>query len=302
MNKLSDIGEDALIGRLVSGLNQGGDVLVGPGDDCAVVKTGKPGEYQLLKTDALVEGVHYLPETPAEQVGWKAVARVLSDFAAMGGVPRQLLVTIALPGTMEVSYVESLYQGMERCAAQFGAVICGGETTAVPNGSAAVISVAGTGKVMAGRLVRRGGGQVGDVVLVTGTLGGSISGKHLNFTPRLKEAEWLVSHFNLHAMMDLSDGLARDLPRMAKVSGCGYAIDESSLPCNPGCDVGQALGDGEDYELLFTVGKERVSELLSSWVLRFPDLPLTVVGELTPIDQKCEATTGRQSAGWEHFQ
>jgi len=297
---LSDIGEDALIRRLVGGLDQGGNVVVGPGDDCAVIDIGKRGEFQLLKTDALVEGVHYLPEAPAEQVGWKAVARVLSDFAAMGGTPAQLLITIALPGTQSVSYVESLYRGMVRCASLFGAVICGGETTAVPDGSAAVISVAGTGWVKSGRLVRRGGGRAGDVVLVTGTLGGSITGKHLNFTPRLKEAEWLTSHFQLHAMMDLSDGLARDLPRMAKVSGCGYEIDRSRLPCNPGCDASQALGDGEDYELLFTVGEEVVPELLDAWPLRFPDLPLSVVGGLTQLNQG-EDESGEPLGGWEHF-
>jgi len=299
MNTLSDIGEDALIGRLVSGLNQGGEVLVGPGDDCAVVDIGKPGEFQLLKTDALVEGVHYFPETPADQVGWKAVARVLSDFAAMGGVPKQLLVTIALPRSMKVSYAEALYSGMERCASQFGAVICGGETTSVPDGSATVISVAGTGRVMEERLVRRGGGQVGDAVLVTGRLGGSIAGKHLNFTPRLEEAEWLTSHFQLHAMMDLSDGLARDLPRMAKVSGCGYEIDSASLPLTLGCDTAQALGDGEDYELLFTIEKSKVAALLAAWSERFPDLPLTVVGALT---LRGEGQFDDQVSGWEHFQ
>jgi thiamine-monophosphate kinase len=295
MEKLSEMGEDALIARLIKGLNQGGNVLVGPGDDCAVVDVGLQGVYQLLKTDSLVEGIHYLSATPAEKVGWKAVARVLSDFAAMGGVPDQLLVTIALPSSQEVRYVEALYRGMEDCAVRYGAAICGGETSAVPDGSAAVISVAGTGWVEEKRLVKRRGGQVGDLVVVTGTLGGSIQGKHLDFTPRLKEAKWLTEHFSLHAMMDLSDGLARDLPRLAKASGCGYVIYENDLPCSPGCDIAGALGDGEDYELLFTVSPGTIKSLMSRWNAHFPELPLSVVGELIGGEG------GALSGGWEHF-
>jgi len=296
MKQLSDIGEDALIRRIVEGLDQGDDVLVGPGDDCAVVDVRRRDVYQLLKTDSLIEGVHYLPETPPEKVGWKAVARVLSDFAAMGGVPAQLLVTIAMPASKELRYVEGLYRGMKKCAAQFGAVICGGETSSVPAGSAAVISVAGTGWVKKKQLVRRSGGQVNDCVLVTGKLGGSIRGKHLNFTPRLTEAKWLTGNFRLRSMMDLSDGLARDLPRLATASGCGYSIDESSLPKNRGCDVRQALGDGEDYELLLTVSSRVLGRLMSMWALEFPQLELTQVGRLT--DDDCVEGDG----GWQHFQ
>ena len=292
------MGEDALIEQLVKGLDQSEDVLVGPGDDCAVVDLGsRAGEdvCQLLKTDAIVEGVHYLSDTPAEKVGWKAVARVLSDFAAMGGYPGHLLVTIALPPELEVNYVLDLYRGLEKCANEHGAVICGGETSSVPRGSAAVISVAGTGWVKKNQLVRRSGGKVGDIVLVTGKLGGSIKGKHLSFSPRLQEAKWLTEHFEIRSMMDLSDGLARDLPRLAKASECDYRMDEEALPRNSGCEVAQALDDGEDYELLLTVSPRVVSELLNSWSERFPSLPLTVVGEL--IEGQVRGAQG----GWEHF-
>jgi len=295
MKKLSDVGEDALISRLVRGLDQGDDVLVGPGDDCAVIDLGISDVYQLLKTDSLVEGVHYLPDTDACRVGWKAIARVLSDFAAMGGYPGHLLVTIALPATQELRYVEALYKGMEKCASRYGAVICGGETSAVPDGSAAVISIAGTGWVKKDQLVRRSGGEVGDLVLVTGELGGSIKGKHLSFSPRLDEVKWLTEHCCLHAMMDLSDGLARDLPRLAKASGCGYQIDKATIPRNRECSVAQALGDGEDYELLFTLAADEVSRLKDEWSIAFPALELSVVGSLTsePVDLP--------SGGWEHF-
>lgn len=295
MVKLRDIGEDALVARLIKGLDQGNDVVIGPGDDCAVIDLGMRDVYQLLKTDSLVENVHYRSDAEAERVGWKSIARVLSDFAAMGGYPGQLLVTIAMPSTQELEYVEALYRGMETCASQHGAVICGGETSSVPNGSAAVISVAGTGWVKKNQLVRRSGGKVGDCVVVTGRLGGSINGKHLSFSPRLDEAKWLTAHFNLHAMMDLSDGLARDLPRLAKASGCGYSVDVAALPKNLDCDVDQALSDGEDYELLFTLSAEDASPLLADWKNAFPDLELTVVGVLT--DEALPEVT----AGWEHF-
>ena len=297
MDHLKDIGEDALISRLVGKLAQGQDVVVGPGDDCAVIDVGDETRYLLLKTDCLVEHVHYLPETAAGQVGWKAIARVISDFAAMGGRPAQLLVTLVMPGSRKVSDVELLYEGMQRCAAQFGSVISGGETSSVPEDSSAVISISGTGWVKKTNLVTRSNGKAGDVILVTGLLGGSIKGKHLTFVPRVNEAAWLTENFEIHAMMDLSDGLGKDLPRLAKLSGCGYQIHESRIPCNEGVNVTGAISDGEDYELLVIVSPRDVGEILQQWNNAFPDLPLTAVGELTannkpqPFEQQ----------GWEHF-
>lgn len=303
MKRLSDIGEDSLIERLVGRLDRadGGcaTVVVGPGDDCAVVDVGRRGLYQLLKTDSLVEGVHYLADAPAAKVGWKAVARVVSDFAAMGGWPGQLLVTIAMPANKEVRYVEALYRGMNKCAAAHGAEICGGETSSVPEGSAAVISVAGTGWVKKGRYVTRSGGRVGDPILVTGKLGGSIRGKHLSFAPRIEESRWLVEHFRIRAMMDLSDGLARDLPRLAAASGCGFVLDEKSIPRNRGCDLFRALGDGEDYELLLTVSPRTAGRLCREWNAVFPQLPLTVIGSLT--DKGCGEPLAGKQGGWAHF-
>jgi thiamine-monophosphate kinase len=292
MKTVAEIGEDELISRLCEGLPSSGDLVVGPGDDCAVVGGGE--ELTLLKTDAVVEGVHYLATEDPGRVGWKAVARVLSDFAAMGGEPRELLVTLALPGTTTVEWVEGLYAGMSRCLAIHGGVIAGGETTSLPAGAPVVISVAGRGVVERGRLVTRGGGQAGDRIYVTGRLGGSLGGKHLDFSPRLAEAAWLVRNFLPTAMMDLSDGLAKDLPRLARRSGCGFKIDRNSLPLNEGVSIGQALGDGEDYELLFTSGAGR--ELSESWVKRFPGLELTEVGFLTSSGPE-ECLEG----GWEHF-
>ncbi len=301
MSRLVDIGENAVVERLIAQLGhtceKDDQLVVGPGDDCAVVDLDQVDRYQLLKTDSLVEGIHYLPETSASQVGWKAVARVISDFAAMGGMPGHMLVTIAMQPKTSMGYLERLYQGMQSCASLYGATICGGETSSVPEGSAAVISVAATGWVEKNRCVRRSGGNVGDLVMVTGSLGGSIEGKHLSFSPRVDEARWLTDHFRINAMMDLSDGLGSDLPRLAAASQCGFTICHDSLPCNEGCDLAQALADGEDYELLFTVLPELEKPLREAWAMNFPDLQLSVVGKLT--EKQEGVTVGEQ--GWQHF-
>ena len=293
MKTLRDIGEDALIDRLVGLVPRDSAPAAQPGDDCAVIDHG--GEtLLLLKTDALVEHVHFLPSAPARAVGWKAAARVVSDFAAMGGRPGHFLITLALPPETAVSWVEDLYRGIGDCLGKFGGFLAGGETSSVPSGSAAVISMAATGTVRRDQLVLRSTARAGDALLVTGQLGGSLLGKHLDFTPRLVEAEWLVGHFKPTAMMDLSDGLAQDLPRLAAASGCGYRIDESSLPLTPGCTSAQALGDGEDFELLFAIESARVPELQAAWPAAFPSL--TCIGALTDLH-----ASDSLSGGWDHF-
>lgn len=297
MTTLRDIGEDALIERLIELVPRDPNPAAGPGDDCAVVDPGPDSNtLQLLKTDALVGNVHFLPETPARSVGWKAAARVVSDFAAMGGKPERFLVTVALPAETEVSWVEDLYRGIGDCLTSFNAVLAGGETSSVPSGSASVISIAATGSVSRENLVLRSTAKPGDVLLVTGTLGGSIQGKHLDFTPRVQEANWLSATWKPTAMMDLSDGLAKDLPRMAAASGCGFVVDKAALPLSAGVSVSQALGDGEDFEILFTMAPEKVSGLLLAWSAAFPELPLTVIGRMVEAG-KGESLTG----GWDHF-
>lgn len=295
MKTLREVGEDRLIERLVRLVPRDPEAMAGPGDDCAVVDLGC-GWLQLLKTDAVVERVHFLREAPARRVGWKAVARVVSDFAAMGGVPERFLVTVALDGGMDVEWVEDLYRGMGDCMECYGGVLAGGETSRVPDGSAAVITVAATGRVERKRLVLRSGARVGDVLLVTGTLGGSGQGRHLDFQPRVREAWWLTGAFKPTAMMDLSDGLAIDLGRLALASGCGWVVDREKLPVTAGCSVAQAMGDGEDFELLMAQPAEQVDALLATWGREFPGLPLTVVGSIVPAG---EGEVGE--GGWEHF-
>jgi thiamine-monophosphate kinase len=297
MTTLQDIGEDALIERLVALVPRSPDPAAGPGDDCAVIDPGPASALlHLLKTDALVARVHFMPDTPARAVGWKAAARVVSDFAAMGGHPEHFLITLALPPETAVSWAEDLYRGIGDCLEKFGGLLAGGETSSVPEGSAAVISIAATGSVRREHLVLRSTARPGDAIFVTGALGGSIRGKHLDFTPRLVESDWLVSHYKPTAMMDLSDGLAKDLPRLATASGCGFRLDRPALPLTPGCSSAEALGDGEDYEILFTIEAARVPALVAAWPLRFPEVRLTRIGEMveTPAG---ESLTG----GWDHF-
>ncbi len=293
MKTVGDIGEESLIRRIVSLVPLGEGVGEKPGDDCSVVDAG--GErLVLLKTDALVGGVHYEKCADPEAVGWKAMARVFSDFAAMGGVGEKFMVTLALPGSTEIVWVERLYVGMGKCLEEFGAVLVGGETCRVPEGSAAVISISAMGSVKRGRVVLRSGGNVGDHIWVTGSLGGSLSGKHLSFSPRIKEGQWLAECGGVTAMMDLSDGLAKDLPRLAAASGCGFQIQRAALPLNAGCTVDQAIGDGEDFELLFTAPAGFLLE--NEWKARFPEIRITRIGVLV---ESGEGET--MSGGWDHF-
>jgi thiamine-monophosphate kinase len=297
MTTLRDIGEDALIQRLIDLVPRDKNPSAGPGDDCAVIDQDPSSPtLLLLKTDALVSSIHFLPDAPSRAVGWKAAARVVSDFAAMGGYPEHFLITLALPSDTLVMWVEDLYRGFGDCLSKFGGTLAGGETSGVPAGSAAVISIAATGRVHRDHLVLRSTAKPGDLLFVTGTLGGSITGKHLNFTPRLEETSWLVANHKPTAMMDLSDGLAKDLPRLADASQCGFHLDESSLPLNSGCSIAQGLGDGEDYEMLFSIDPSNVSGLITSWQLRFPGLPLTRIGVIAD-----KSNRDTMSGGWEHF-
>ena len=289
MKSVRQLGEDGLIARICRDLPKPAHVIVGPGDDCAVVGAGE--ELTLLKTDAVVAGVHFLSNEKSPRVGWKAVARVLSDFAAMGGEPGEVLITLALAPEVSVDWVDGLYRGMSSCLKQHGGVIVGGETISLPQGTPTMVSVAGKGRVARANLVTRGGGRPGDGIYVTGRLGGSIHGKHLDFTPRLREAAWLVNNGWVTAMMDLSDGLAKDLPRLARMSGVGFELNRDSLPCSEGSTLAQAIGDGEDYELLLTSG----DDLKPAWDKKFPELEITRIGTLL------EGAGDSIEGGWDHF-
>ena len=275
---LSDLGENRLVAELTRHLALGADVRCGAGDDCAVIGHPRAARWQLLKADAVIEGVHFLPAEDPRRVGWKALCRAISDIAAMGGMPAHALITIAAPPATPAARLRGIYAGLRRAARSFDVSIVGGETARSPG--AIFINVALTGWVERTRCVFRSGGLAGDALYVTGRLGGSLAGRHLDFTPRLAEARWLVEHAKIHAMMDLSDGLAADLPRLASASHCGYELFHDRLPLALGCTPDQALADGEDYELLFAVAARDAAKLESKWRKQFPKLAITRIGTL----------------------
>ena len=292
--KIARYGEDRLVADLTHDLITGRDVRVGAGDDCAVIGRARDPVWQLLKTDAVIEGVHFLPEENPARVGWKALCRAISDIAAMGGTPRHALITLAVSPEVLVARMRALYAGLRKAARKHGVSIVGGETSRSPG--PLFLSIALTGEVERTRCVLRSGGRAGDVLYVTGQLGGSLAGRHLDFTPRLAEARWLTEHFQLRAMMDLSDGLAADLPRLAAASRCGFTLDESRIPRTPGCTLAQALGDGEDYELLFAIAPRDSARLEREWPRTFPRL--TRIGVFNP---QSSIRNPQLPRGFDHF-
>ena len=294
--KLRDVGEDRLLEQLLGKPKRKRGVVLGPGDDAALVEPGERGLLHLLKTDCLVEGVHFAKANRPELIGWKAMVRPVSDFAAMSGVPQFALVTLVVPSDRNVAWVKRVYRGIDKAAGAFEVAVVGGETSNIIG--PAVISVSVTGFVETNRWVGRTGGKPGDELYVTGRLGGSLRGRHLKFVPRLAESRWLTKNFPIHAMMDLSDGLGTDLPRLARASKVGFEIDREALPCNRGCTITQAISDGEDYELLFAISPRNAVSLPSCWHKKFPNVPLTRIGRL---NRKSKIQNRKLPRGYLHF-
>ncbi len=296
--KLRGYGEDRLVSELTKLLTQSRpEVVVGPGDDCSVISQAGSKWDQLLKTDSVVEGIHFESKAPPGQVGWKALCRAISDVASMGGEPQHGLITLGLSADTSVAWVKKLYGGIARAAAHYNVDIVGGET--VRTTGPLFITVSLTGRVERRKALLRSGARAGDAILVTGCLGGSIKGWHLKFQPRVAEGRWLGQSGLVHAMMDLSDGLAADLPRMAQSSGVFHRIFLKSVPIRRGATLQGAMQDGEDYELLVAADSRKLGDLLARWRRHFPDLPLSVIGEFT--DHPEEKQQEHQPGGFHHF-
>ena len=295
--KLREIGEDRLLNQLLPDLPLAKAVVSGPGDDCAVVKTRDRLNFLVLKTDCVVAGVHFLATANALDVGWKAMMRPLSDFASTSAVPQFALITLIAPEQTKVEWVDELYRGLRRAAKRFKVSIVGGETSGIPGPVA--ISVSVVGFVERDRCVSRRGGKVGDDLFVTGRLGDALKRKHLQFVPRIAESRWLTKNFSIHAMMDLSDGLGADLPRLARASRVGFAIAMENLPLARGAKIDNAISEGEDYELLFAISPRDRSRLEREWRKKFRKLPLTRIGSLSRLSTKTNQLLPR---GYVHFQ
>lgn len=279
-------------------------VIVGIGDDTAVLRAR--GKTDLLfTTDMLIEERHFrLKEATPFEIGRKAMAVNLSDIAAMGGRPTHAVAAVGLPGKLDTRFAKDLHRGLEETARRFGAALVGGDTN---ESDRVIVSVALLGEVVSGQAVRRTGAKPGDVIFVTGELGGSYaSKKHLNFTPRLKEAAYLVKHARPSAMMDISDGLSTDLARLAAASGVGAVIAEEALPIASKASTRGAWSDGEDFELLFTVPPKAAAYLGSTQSLKGLALfsPIgEIVGKNLGLRMKSKAGKWKtlSPSGFEHF-
>ena len=259
MKLIRELGEEVLIARITRSIRTDSAVLRGIGDDCAVL-AGAGKKVNLFASDMLVEGVHFFRSASPEAIGWKALAVNVSDVAAMGGLPRHAVISLGLPPSTPVAFVEGLYRGLRRCAGRFGVNLVGGDTDRCPH---VILDVAILGEAQRQQVVYRSGARPGDWILVTGRLGGAVrSGRHLTFTPRVREAQALLRQGRLRAMIDLSDGLGPDLIRICEASHVSAVLEAASIPRHAGCSLEQALTEGEDFELLMTASPAEAKQLL----------------------------------------
>ncbi len=328
---IEQLGEFTLIDMIKQDtINHADSVVIGIGDDAAVVKM-TPECLQLVTTDMLVEQVHFdLATTSAWQLGFKAIAVNLSDIAAMGGVPRHVVVSIGIPKKVTADFVVSLYEGMKEICREFSVNIVGGDTVASPHGL--VITVTVLGEIQLDKLQRRSGARAGELVVVTGTLGDSGCGLDL-----LMQGDWQDYDFSLplvtkhlvphpqvlvgpmlaalgsRSMNDISDGLASEVNEIASASQVGMRIYTEKLPLSKELEEGArmlgksavdyALYGGEDYQLVFTIGREQFKQLAQVDI----KARLTVVGEVTPQSQgvlliaEDGSTSLLEAKGYNHF-
>lgn len=259
MKLLKDIGEFALIDRLSRGIKTRGPVIKGIGDDCAALEYSG-GDYLLAGSDMIVEDVHFKRSAPPFYIGRKALAAALSDIAAMGGEPIAALISIGLPEGLPLKFLDGIYRGIRALARKYNVNLIGGDTSA---SSKIVIDAVVLGRVEKNRLALRSGAKKGDIIFVTGGLGGSIKGRHFTFEPKIKEARFLVKNFMVNAMIDISDGLLGDLGHILKQSKAGAVIFEELIPVRKAASgLREALIMGEDYELLFTTPVSQARKII----------------------------------------
>lgn len=322
---LSQIGEIEALCRLRRILPADRSVLVGAGDDCAVVslesflgRGGRRGRSEaskgfdlLLTSDPVIESVHFRRCDPAGAVGHKALGRVLSDIAAMGGRPLWAVVDVVAPRTLDLRRLMGIYRGMVSLAHRFGVSVVGGDLS---EGNVLQIHVFCVGIIRRGGAILRSGARVGDKLFVTGSLGGSGSGRHLRFEPRVKEGQWLAANGWASSMIDLSDGLASDLRRINELSSTGAKLILDAIPLSRTLKkmgegknaLRHALCDGEDFELLFTVAARKAAIFSAAWRKTF-NLPCSCIGCMTGrrgIIECVDAGNGKtllNKSGFIHF-
>ncbi len=248
--KLPLVGEFGLIDLIRKQVRRRSGLIQGIGDDTAVLSWTKE-KFLLFTTDMIIEGGHFTRSTKPYDIGHKAMASNISDIAAMGGTPTFAVVSLGLPSSKTVNFVKEIYRGMEKLCRTFNVAIVGGDTV---KSSKVTVNVALLGEVRKKDLVTRSNAKKGDWIFVTGPLGNSLkSGRHLTFTPAVKKSQYLVKNFHPTAMIDVSDGLAADLGHILEESRAGAVLYEQKIPRNKKASLKQALYDGEDFELIFTL-------------------------------------------------
>lgn len=263
------------------------DYPIGIGDDMAQIQLAG-GVSVLITTDMFLEGTHFdLSKASIEQVGYKAMAANLSDCAAMATVPIAAVCSVGLPKGWGSDQLRALHLGITSIGDRFACPLIGGDITKWPNLSAGLaISISMLSRPINCRPVRRSGAKAGDRIVVTGFLGGSLSGRHLCFVPRVAEALAITQIAHINSMIDISDGLSSDLNHICRLSGVGAEVEASAIPLSDAArrqpdPLKSAIGDGEDFELLFTLADDQWKTLRSRWN---HNTPLTCIGSV--IDDK----------------
>ncbi len=291
-----------MIEKLARLTPSGEGVVRGIGDDAAVLSRGKRRKYLLLATDTVMEKVHFHRSSGAARIGRKSLAVNLSDLAAMGGIPLWAVVNLGVPAGLSLKFCREIYRGLGELARRYSLGIVGGDTFLSPE--LIVIAVAVVGEVERSRCVFRDGARPDDVICLTGRLGECR--KHLNFTPRLREARFLVENFSPTAMIDLSDGLFADLEKLCRASRVGAVVGESALPLVAPRPSLRRAAAGEEFELLFTLPEKEVENLYRDF-RRATGTRVTAIGKILsdPARRELADRKGKilpfPGGGYDHF-